>query len=173
MGTSYCSKNESPLWRLYNNILPTWKNLSRRVTSILPCCDICSKSKEDTLCTFFWCRMAAKTWLNSNFSHFVNLFLSPATYKAILEQMFSGSSQDSAQCTYFLWCIWSSRNNMPFRNITPNYWQIILQATCLWKEDLCVHSITADMIVTQSFFTGMPIDPSATTGNSRKGKEIP
>lgn len=47
-----------------------------------------------------------------------------------------------------------------------------MQAIGLWEEYLCVHSITADMTVTQSSLQGMLIELSATGGISCKDKEI-
>ncbi|KAI5661195.1 hypothetical protein M9H77_20518 [Catharanthus roseus] len=117
------------LWRLYNNILPTRKNLSWRITSISPCCAMCPKSEEDILHIFFRCRIATETWSNLDFSRLVNLFLSPMTHQAILEQMISWPAHDSARFAYFLCCIWNCRNNMIFQHIPPDHSKIILQAT--------------------------------------------
>ncbi|KAI5675866.1 hypothetical protein M9H77_06816 [Catharanthus roseus] len=75
-GLHTISKLRMFLRRMYNNILPTRKNLSRKITSILPCCAIYPGNMEDILHIFFQCRVAIKIWLNSDFSHFVNLFLS-------------------------------------------------------------------------------------------------
>ncbi|KAI5666768.1 hypothetical protein M9H77_16621 [Catharanthus roseus] len=96
------------LWRLYNNILPTRKNLSQRITSISQCCAMCPKNEEDILHTFLQCRIARETWLNSDFSHLVNLFLRTAPYQVILEKMISWAAHDSSQFAYLLCCIWST-----------------------------------------------------------------
>ncbi|KAI5649120.1 hypothetical protein M9H77_35125 [Catharanthus roseus] len=49
------------LWRLYNNIFPTRKNLSKRITTISPCCAMCPADEEDVLHIFFHCRIATET----------------------------------------------------------------------------------------------------------------
>ncbi|KAI5663286.1 hypothetical protein M9H77_22609 [Catharanthus roseus] len=82
------------IWRLYNNILPIRKNLLRRITLISSCCATCPENEEDILHIFFRFRIATETWLNSNISRLVNLFSSPITYQAILEQMISWLAYD-------------------------------------------------------------------------------
>ncbi|KAI5661614.1 hypothetical protein M9H77_20937 [Catharanthus roseus] len=52
-----------------------------KTTLILPYCALCPGSEEDILHVFFRCRVATKTWLNSDFSHLVNFFLCQALYK--------------------------------------------------------------------------------------------
>lgn len=61
------------LWRLYNNILPTCKNLSRNISSIQSCCPTCLESVKDTLHIFFQCRVVEETWLRLDFSHLMGV----------------------------------------------------------------------------------------------------
>lgn len=89
------------LWRLYNNILPTQKNLSRRITSIQSCCAI------------FWECGRCFAWLLSMSDYDINLvelelftlgggfFQILVTPQAILEWMLDWLAYDSSRFAYF------------------------------------------------------------------------
>lgn len=66
---------QTSLWgRLYNNILPACKNLSRKIVSIQPHYPICSEHVKDVVHVFFQSQIAVETWLSLSFSHLVGLF---------------------------------------------------------------------------------------------------
>ncbi|KAI5662648.1 hypothetical protein M9H77_21971 [Catharanthus roseus] len=69
MGIVCCLESKDFLWRLYNNILPTCKNLSRNIQSIQLYCPICSNQVKDVVHVFFQCQVAEETWISSPFSH--------------------------------------------------------------------------------------------------------
>ncbi|KAI5682389.1 hypothetical protein M9H77_03617 [Catharanthus roseus] len=103
---------------MYNNILLTWKNLSERITSTSLCCAICLGSGEDILQVFFY----TEIWLNSDFSHLVNLFLSQVSYHAILEQMIGWPTYDSSWFAYFLCFLLSKYADRPK---CSNRWSLV------------------------------------------------
>lgn len=76
-------------------------------------------SEEDILHTFLQCQIATEIWLNSNFLHLVNLFLSQVSHQAIIELIIGWPACDNAWFAYFLWYIWNSRNNILFQNTPP------------------------------------------------------
>lgn len=135
MGLCTAPKIRIFLWKLYNNIFSTRKNLSKRSLSIQSCCPICSEHMKDAVHVLFQCQVDAKMRLSSPF--WWVFFHGPVIY--ILERMLEWSTYDSARFAYILWGIQNSRTNMLFQQIPPIPSKIILQAFRLWGEYLRMH----------------------------------
>lgn len=86
-GLSIAPKIKIPLWKVYNNILPTRKNLSRRLPTISAICSLCSEAVEVLQYIFFRCCVMLEVWKGSHFSHMGDLFQANATTTSILERI--------------------------------------------------------------------------------------
>ncbi|GAU23976.1 hypothetical protein TSUD_327770 [Trifolium subterraneum] len=111
------------VWRLFHHKMPTDEILAIRGIQLPSICSLCNKEAETTNHLFFQCpfSLALWNWLAS----IINQRIDYSSFSA-LWQVTNGSWNPQCKIVvttaviYILNSIWSSRNNIRFKNIKPN-----------------------------------------------------
>jgi ribonuclease HI len=116
------------VWRLFHHKMPTDEILSIRGLQLPSVCSLCNKEAETTNHLFLHCpfSLALWNWLSS----IINQMIDSSTISA-LWRITNGSWNPqckivvTATVIYIFNSIWTSRNNLRFKNIKPNINSII------------------------------------------------
>ncbi|XP_020235977.1 uncharacterized protein LOC109815628 [Cajanus cajan] len=117
-------------WRVYKNILPTRAQLQKKGVSCPISCPRCDVGIENSWHALFGCYDARICWLASNLKDKMssNIDQANGTSDLVNKILNLWSNSDAADFCMMMWSIWTSRNNLLWKDMPWNTSEVVHRA---------------------------------------------
>nr|KYP40793.1 hypothetical protein KK1_037871 [Cajanus cajan] len=117
-------------WRVYKNILPTRAQLQKKGVSCPISCPRCDVGIENSWHALFGCYDARNCWLASNLKDKMSSYVDKANGITNLVNKILNlwSTSDAVDFRMLMWSIWTSRNNLLWKDMPWNISEIVHRA---------------------------------------------
>ena len=127
------------LWKMCNKCLPVRQKLHKRVQNISLICPMCHNEEEKLEHLLLLCPFARAVWFGSELSIRTDSFTINDIKDWIQEWLMKPDLTQPkaawfyAQFVCTLWCLWIHRNEVIFKNQSPNPTRVILHQRVLLR----------------------------------------